>query len=165
MTIVQELLRLKVHREHKAEMAVSVCRQTLAEANRNRDKAREALADYRQWSVAEETNWYGRICRQVVRVGQIHQLLEDVAALRTKERELDATLEDSEQARQHSETELLAARDGHRQASRAREKFVRLAEAQSEELRLESERKEDAETEDLYALRKEREDWGDSGDA
>ena len=165
MTILQELLRLKVHRENKAEMAVSVCRLALAEANRNRDKAQGALADYRRWSVAEESDWYGSICRQVVRVSQIHRLLEDVAELRRKEQELEATLEEFELARRRSETELHEARNGHRFASRAREKFVQLAAARTEELRLESERKEDVETEELYAFRKEREDWGDSCDA
>ncbi|THF57267.1 type III secretion system stalk subunit SctO [Pseudothauera rhizosphaerae] len=164
MSMLHELLRLKEHRENKAEMAVSGCRMALAEAVQQEETARGSLVEYRHWSVEQERGMYAAVCRRVVRARDLEWLREDVLMLRVKERDLEDVLHQREKQRDEADHRLQDAREVHRLASRVKEKFIQLVEVQSEEIRLESERKEDVEMEDLYAVRKEREDWGGGGD-
>ena len=134
-----------------------------AEAVRVEQKADRTLNDYRIWSDSHERELYAEVCRRVVRPRELEWLREDVSALRVKETTLECELTQAGKQRGAAEDELKTARNLHELATRAREKFVQLVGAEAEEIRLEAERKEDVETEDGYAARREREqedeDW------
>ena len=159
MTMLDELLRLKVYREEKAEMGLARCRLALAEVTRRVDAARETLTGYRRWSVEQELGLYGALYRRLVRIRELEHLREDVMVLRLKERTLQESLEKVETEHTQAEAAVRGSRVVHEQASRTRAKFVQLVGVQSEEIRLESERREEVELEDLYAIRRDREDW------
>ncbi len=159
MTMLDELLRLKVYRENKAELGLARCRLVLAEATRRTQEAEKSLEEFRRWSAEHELGLYGAMYRQLVRLRDLEHLREDVVILRVKERGLSESLEKIEAEREKADTAVHDSRKAHEQATRTREKFIQLVQVEVEELRLESERKEDSELEDLYAIRRDREDW------
>ena len=164
MTMLDELLRLKVYREDRAEMSLARCRLVLAEVTKRTDEARETLVSYRRWSAEHELGLYGAIYGSRVRVRDLEYLREDVVILRLRERTLDESLAKVETERVQADSAVRESRAVHERATRTREKFVQLVNVQSEEIRLETERKEEVELEDLYAIRRDREDWEFNGD-
>jgi hypothetical protein len=159
VTVLDDLLRLKVYREDKAELGLARSRFALAEVTRRNDEARDTLTRYQDWSAEHEQGLYGAVYGRFVRPRDLEYLREDVVILRLKERSLTESLAAIDTERTQADSTVREARGVHEQATRTREKFVRLVEAQSEEIRLEDERKEDVEMEDLYSTRRDREDW------
>jgi type III secretion protein O len=153
MALLDELLRLKSHREDKASRALAADRAALAETERLERSAGDALEDYRAWAERHERELYAELCRRVVQPREIEWLKQDVAGLKTKESELEGLLAKAGERRGQAEQALARAREAHAQALRAREKFTRLLEAQAQAARLESERLEDVEAEDLQGTR------------
>jgi type III secretion protein O len=164
MSMLNELLELKQYREDKAEMALARCRLSLAEVTKRKDQAHDALVSYQEWSVTHERDMYGAVYGRVVRPRDLENLREDVVMLRVKERTLNEALTKVETERTQADTAVRDSRTAHERATRTREKFVQLVEAQSEELRLEAERKEDLEMEDQHTGGRDREDWEDRDD-
>jgi type III secretion protein O len=164
MTMLNELLNLKRYRQDKAEMVLAKSRLALAEVTKRREDAQEALVSYRQWSEDHERDMYGAVYGRVVRPSDLENLRQDVVMLRVKERALDEVLTKVEKERTQADTAVRDSRVEHERASRTREKFVQLVDAQSEEIRIEAERQEDVEQEDLHATRRDREDWEDRDD-
>jgi type III secretion protein O len=159
MTMLDELLRLKVYRQEKAEMGLARCRFALAEVARRAGESREALTGYQRWSAEHELGLFGALYGRLVRARDLEYLREDVVVLRLKERTLQESLDTVEVEQGQAEVAVRESRAVHEQASRTREKFVQLVSLQSEEIRLETERREDIEMEDLYTIRRDREDW------
>jgi type III secretion protein O len=159
--MIGELLRIKTFRETKAELEVSRARLELAAAIDAAAKARTALADYRTWSVNHERSLYADLCTKVVKAREIEWLREDVLLLRGKERELDAAIANADGATQKAEGAVKTARQGHVDATRNREKFSEVARIMAVENALEAARREETDLEDLYAIRRDRQDWGD----
>ena len=120
-------------------------------------QADQTLNDYRVWSDGHERSLYDEVCKRVVRPRDLEWLREDVSALRVKETSLEGELAQAGKQRSTAEDELKQARGVRELATRVREKFVQLVGAEADELRLEAERKEDVETEDSYAGRREHE--------
>ncbi len=161
MTVLDELLGLKMYREGKAEMGLARSRLSLAEVTRRTEEARNALTDYQRWSAEHELSLYGALYKRQVRLRDLEYLREDVVILRVKERALSESVTKVEAERQQADSAVRDARIVHEQATRTREKFVQLVEVQSVEIRLEDERKEDAEIEDLFTGRRGRDDQED----
>jgi type III secretion protein O len=159
--MITDLVRIKTFRENKAELEVMRKRTELAHAIDVAAKARQALVDYRAWSLQRERDMYADICLKVVKSREIEWLREDVLLLRGRERALDQEIVDADSATKSAEVAARTARDLHGIAKRNREKFDELAAGIAAELAAESVRKEETEMEDLYALRRDRLDWGD----
>ena len=164
MTMLNELLELKRYREDKAEMAVVRTRFALVAVTKRKDEAQQELVNYQKWSETHEQDMYGAVYGRVVRPRDLENLRQDVVMLRVKERALNEQLTQVEAERTQADTAVRDSRVVHERATRTREKFVQLVEVQSEEIRAEAERKEDVETEDLYAVARDREDWGERDD-
>ncbi|WP_129781704.1 type III secretion system stalk subunit SctO [Peristeroidobacter soli] len=164
MTVLNELLGLKRYREDKAEMALARSRLALSEVTKRKEEAQRALVSYQQWSETHEREIYGAVYGRIVRPRDLEHLREDVVMLRVKERALNETLTNVEAERTQADTAVRDSRTAHERATRTREKFVQLVEAQSEEIRVEAERKEDVELEDLYSVTRDREDWEERDD-
>jgi hypothetical protein len=154
MALLDELLRLKSHREDKASRAVAADRAALAETERLEQAAGESLNDYRAWAEGHERERYEELCKRVVQPREIEWLRQDVAGLRHKETELEGLLAKAAERRGEAEQALARSREAHAQALRACEKFTRLAEVQAESERREAERLEDVEAEDLQGTRR-----------
>lgn len=164
MTMLNSLLELKRYREGKAEMALAKSRLELAEVTKRKDDAQDALVSYQKWSENHEKDMYGAVYGRVVRPRDLENLRLDVVALRIKERALNETLTKVETERTQADVVVRDSRAAHERATRSRTKFVQLVDAQSEEFRIEAERQEDAELEDLHSTRRDREDWEERDD-
>lgn len=155
MDMLGELLHLKAWREGKAERVLAERRGAQAASARMADQAAASLADYRDWSARHELELFATIRGRTVRPRDLERLREDVGALRVREGELEDLRLRAARHRDEAETTLGQARDAHRTALKAREKFERLAAASAEEGRIEDERREDVETEDRGTIRRE----------
>ena len=155
MGMLDELLHLKAWREGKAERALAERRTALAASDRMASQAVASLADYRDWSARHELELFANVRGRAVRPRDLERLREDVGALRVREGELEDLRQRAARHRDEADAALGQARDAHRTALKAREKFERLAAASAEEGRLEDERREDVETEDRGTIRRE----------
>jgi type III secretion protein O len=164
MTVLDELLRLKRYREDKAEMLLARRRLELADMRRRAEESQEALDHYRRWSVEHERELYGALYGHTVRPKVLENLRDDVVMLRVKERSLMDEAKRLDADVGQADAAFRDSRAAHQQASRVREKFVQLVLAQSEELRVEAERKEDGELEELYGAPRERDEWEEAVD-
>jgi type III secretion protein O len=159
MKVFDELLAIKRFREGQAELAVARQRQLHAEAERQRDTAREQLAEYKIWAQRQEDELYEDLCSRVVRVSEIEDVLDGVTELREGERERETRVETAvEQVNTEAEA-LVQRRLVHRTATRMVEKFVELARVHLVEYLHEVERKEDLEMEEAASISRDRNDW------
>lgn len=159
MSVFTELLAIKRFREGQAELAVSRQRQQHAEAERQREEAREQLEHFRQWAAQHELEMYGDLCSRLVRVREIEDVMQGVAELRAGEREREAQAEQAVQQVAREAEALAERREAHRLATRMVEKFVDLASIHMAEHLREQERKEDLEMEEAASVARDREDW------
>ncbi len=164
MGMLDELLRLKVYRQDKAEMSLARCRLVFAEVMQRMQQAQQSLEDFQRWSAEHESGLYGAMYGRLVRPRDLEHVREDVVMLRVQERSLSESLTKVNTECTQAETAVRESRGVHELAMRSREKFVQLVRVEAEEFALESERKEDLELEDLYTIRRDREDWDEHDD-
>ncbi|WP_174999256.1 type III secretion system stalk subunit SctO [Rugamonas aquatica] len=157
--MLEQILRVKRHREEKAEMAVASGRSVLAEAARRSELAGVALTQYQQWSAQRERSMYADLCQRVVAPRELQWLREDVASLRETEREKQELLAKAELQREQAEDDLREARNRLALAVRTRQKFIELVAAEDDLLRHESERGDEIETDDNHVAGRERDNW------
>lgn len=159
MTVFKELLSIKVFRENKAELAVRRQRHLLAQAQRERDEAQQALERFMAYAVGHERALYADLCSRIVKLRDIEGVQQQVVDLRGREREHEAQLAAAQQQRDAQATKLEQDKAAHAEATRMKEKFVELASNYAQERLRELERKEDAELEEAAETRRDRADW------
>lgn len=159
MSMLDELLSIKSFRETKAEIAVFNQRVSLAKAQARRDAAQERLLEFRDYALRRELEMYGDLCSRMVHLRDIQDVQESVGVLRTQERDCVVVLDEAEGARDREAETLKACKLVFSEASRIKQKFVELAEAEDEEEFRLAERNEDAEMEEIAEIRRDRADW------
>lgn len=159
MNVYDELLTIKRFREGQAEQAVAKQRQLLAEAERAREQAREELERFCAWARQRELDLYGDLCRRIVRVREIEDVMRDVSDMRTGERTRETQADEAAaQARREAEA-LEQRRQSYREATRMVEKFLELVRIDLEDVLKEVEHKEDLEMEEAASAARDRVDW------
>jgi type III secretion protein O len=158
MSFFKELLSIKRFREDKAELAVRKQKSILADALAQIGACEKDLADWRDYAVRTELALYDELCSRLVVLGDIEDVQQQVAFLREQERARVSKLDEAraEHAKQASHLDEL--RGLLVQATRAKEKFIELAQAYDDEILRESERKEEAEIEEATESRRDRRD-------
>lgn len=164
MSFFKELLTIKSFRESKAEINVGKQRIVLAQAVIQRDTSQQALSVHREVSLRQELQLYDDLCSRLVRLSAIENVQHQVAHMRAQEQRHIQTLAQSEKDRLAQEAQLQNLRDIHKNASRAKQKFVEFAQVYTDEQAKEFERKEDAEMEEVAELRRDRVDWEEHHD-
>lgn len=155
----RELLELKSFREGQAQTALQRRRSELALAQAALDTAMKRLQSHRERAVEHERGLYAGLLRRLVRLRDIEEVQQAVAALRQAEQRLELEQEQAQGRQNDALTAARTAHDLHRQAERAKEKFVQLATLHHAELLRDAERAEDLEMEEVASLRRDREDW------
>lgn len=162
MSIFRDLLTIKSLRESKAERVVRKQREVLAEAAASREKAHEKLENFVVYARREENALYQDLCSRLVVLRDIENVQNTVAHLRQQEENHQESLRQA-QAKQDKETAQLADdKVQHKEAARVKEKFVEWAQIHTQELQRESERKEDAEMEEVAETRRDRVEWDEA---
>ena len=154
-----EILSIKAFRETRAELTMLKQRSVFQMAGKMRDESEQALSAFRDYALNHERAIYADLCRHIVRLREIEDVQQEVVILRGTERGHEQTLQNAEQALATERKRLDEVREEHTQASRMKQKFVELVNVYSEEQRMEFERKEDAELEEVAKLRRDRADW------
>ncbi|MDK2123498.1 type III secretion system stalk subunit SctO [Parachitinimonas caeni] len=162
MTIFREMLRIKQHRENKAELEVSRSRTALADAISAEERAKDALKQYKQYAIDQERAVYAELCTKVVRLRDIEDVQFVVSELRSGERQYEERCVQAAKAHEKAIEVLDGAKLAHKDASKMKEKFVELARSFDEERLKELQRLEDLEMEEVRLVsqdREEREEW------
>jgi len=162
MSIFAELLSIKKFRESQAEVGVQKAQAEMIHARRHYDELQTALAAFRAQARDQEVQWYAELCNGPVKLRAINDVRENVAFLREDERKKEAITEQAERELAGATDRSKTARDTLQRATRVKDKFVELATSVADEAARELQRKEDAEMEEVSAVRRDRQDWSDS---
>ena len=161
MSIFAELLSIKKFRESQAEVGVQKAHAELIHARRQHDDEQSALDAFRTQARDQELQWYSELCAGPVKLRAISDVRENVAFLREGERKHEASTEQAARTLASATDHSKAARETLRRATTVKDKFVELATSVADEAARELQRKEDAEMEEVSAVRRDRQDWSD----
>ncbi len=137
MTVLSELLRIKIFREKKAEQFLLVAKQNSKIAKINEINAKKNLLRHKQESAEEERKLYSDLCKKIVCIRDIDNLKIQVELMKIKEEELEnefqqmkeleveARKKEQEATAQYTETVLIREKfDQMLQAENIERKFV-----------------------------------------
>lgn len=159
MKMLQDLLAIKRFREGQAETAMRQQRQAFLQAQEERIAAEDLLARLLAEGVLAEQQLYQDLCARIVRLKDIQEVQQTVAALRQREQTQQEALEAAQRQQQAAQELLDQARQTHKDAARQTSKFIDLASSFAALDALDSERREDLEMEEAASVVREREDW------
>lgn len=159
MKMLRDLLSIKRFREGQAETAMRQQRQAFAQAQEERIAAEDLLARLLAEGALAEQQLYQDLCARLVRLRDIEEVQQAVAALRQREQDQEDALAAAQREQQAAQQRLDEARQTHKDAARQTSKFIDLASSFSALDALESERREDLEMEEAASVVREREDW------
>ncbi len=147
--MLDELLRVKEIREKSASEEVARCKNHLAAAKQHQHDCEQELEDYIQWRCKEEQHLYDNIMNTQVRQHDLDFLKQKVAMLREKDAVLEQEIEEAKNKVLEAEDELEEAREAHRKALQAVDKFEEFKKVLDEEALKEAQRLEDLEMEEF----------------
>jgi len=159
MKMLRDLLAIKRFREGQAQAAMREQRQVLLQVQQQRLEAQALLTRLLAEGVLAEQQLYADLCARLVRLREIDQVHQAVAALRQREQQQLDALDAAQRALEAAEQHLEQARSRHKEAARQTSKFIDLASSFSSAEALESERREDLEMEEAASIVREREEW------
>jgi type III secretion protein O len=151
--VLKNLLRIKIYREEKAELAVARARHHLRNMDKALDDARRALDDHLQACKKKEKAMYQELCSRLVLVKEIDEVTLDVKLMQEASAALEKKIEEAKEARTQAAESVEISLQVHRDAVRMREKFMELTKAVDEERAAELLRFEDLELEEAASSR------------
>src|SRR5690606_16098402 len=113
---LQDMIRVREHREDRASKALTAARQKVIEARKHVEDCQREVDDYHQWRLKEEERLIQSIMRKPVKVGDITDLKLEIANLREREMALKDKVHQAEAALDRALEEEEKARQAHRQA-------------------------------------------------
>jgi type III secretion protein O len=153
MDVLNDLLKIKVFREQKAERALVVARQRLRMAEAAVRGAKETLREFQQESARRERKMYAELCARLVLIRDIDSVHIDVQLMKEREAELVQQLVTAESERDEAALQEREAREHHEAAVRMREKFSEMLRVVREEQEFERALREELEIEEAAEVR------------
>jgi chromosome segregation ATPase len=153
---LQDMLRVRQHREDEANQAVSRARRRLAEARAAVERKQQELKEYAAWRVAEEKRLLDSLMRRPLLVGEITDVRATIGTFRDRELELNDEVVQAEKAVLQAELHLEECRQRQVKAVRDREKLSEHRTLWLRDRALEQEMTEDLELEDFTGPRGDR---------
>jgi type III secretion protein O len=151
--LLQDLVRVREHREEQAGQAVVRARRALREAKDAAARAEKELHDYAAWRVQEERRKLDSLMRRPLKLGEISDVRQEIGLLREREFEFADRLTQAQAAVAQAETQLEAARQKHAVATRELEKLLEHRRLWQRERALDDEHAADLELEDFSGPR------------
>ncbi|PTY07828.1 hypothetical protein DB347_06275 [Opitutaceae bacterium EW11] len=151
--LLQDLVRVRQHREEQASEAVARARRLLTEAQAALARSKQELANYTVWRTGEERRLLDGLMRRVLRLGELSDTRQEILLLREREFEFVDRVKQSETAVAKAESFLEECRAKHAQAVRELEKLLEHRTLWQRESALEAERAEDLELEEFSGPR------------
>ena len=162
MEVIKDLVRIKIFREEKAELAMLKAKAKLISAEEALDNARKVLRKHKEDCIAREKELYDDLCTRLVLLKDINSVTLDVQLMAEETTRLDEEVEKSKEAREVASEDLAAAKAVHRDAVQMRQKFMEVKDVIDAEKLAELIRKEDLEMEEVPTKRQfETEDPGE----
>ncbi len=153
MNVLMDLLRIKVFREEKAELALARARQFLAQTDAKLDAARRTLQDFLEESDRKERELYADLCTRLVLRREIDDVTLDIQLMKEQTTRYEVEVEEAKEARNSAAELLEQAKQHHRDAVRMREKFTEMLRIVQEERDIDAMRLEDLELEEAASTR------------
>jgi F0F1-type ATP synthase membrane subunit b/b' len=147
--LLEDLVRVREHREEQASERVTRARRLLLEAEAARTHAQKALAEYTVWRVAEEQRRLNGLMRRLLKLGELSDERQEIALLREREFEFVDRVKQADAAVAKAEAHLEETRQQHAQALRELEKLLEHRSLWQREQARELERAEELELEDF----------------
>ena len=144
-----ELLRIKEFRESGASRALARARAVVAEKEQAVRDAKAALADHREFRVAEEARLFGEIRGETVKLEKLENMNQSIALMRDHDLELEESVGQAEKAVESAKEQLQMAADAYRDARKALQKFEEFFEIQKDAEQKAAEKKEEAAVEEV----------------
>jgi hypothetical protein len=149
MEVIKDLVRIKIFREEKAELAMLKAKTKLLIAEETLDNARKVLRKHKEDCIAREKELYDDLCTRLVLLKDINSVTLDVQLMAEETTRLDDDVEKSKEARDVASEDLAAAKAVHKDAVQMRQKFMEVKDAIDAEKLAELMRKEDLEMEEV----------------
>jgi len=153
MNVLTDLLRIKVFREEKAELALARARQFLVQADMKLDAARRTLQDFLRDCERKERDMYADLCTRLVFLKEINEVTLDIQLMKEQTARHEQDVEEAKEARNAAAEQLEQAKQDHRDAVRMREKFTEMLRIVQEERHIDAMRLEDLELEEAASTR------------
>lgn len=153
MDVIKDLLRIKLYREERAELAVSRTHYAFLEADKSLKKASDMLDKFQNEFFQKETEMYQDLCSRIVVLKDIDSVSFEMQLMKDRNNQLLESIEEAKEMRNLAAEEFAHARAVHREAVRLREKFSELKRAQDAEVQMEVARVEDLEIEEAASTR------------
>lgn len=153
MNVLSDLLRIKIYREEKAEMAFTRARQLLLQADEILDLARSSLQEYKRECEHKEREMYADLCTRLVFLRELDEVTLDIQLMKEQTALHEQEVEEAKEARHAAVERVNQARQDHRDAVRIREKFTEMLRILEDERNTEVLRLEDLELEESASTR------------
>ena len=153
MEVIKDLVRIKIFREEKAELAMLKAKAKLMTAEDELDNARKVLRKHKEDCVAREKELYDDLCTRLVLLKDINSVSLDIQLMAEETTRLDEIVEKAKEDRDIASEELAAAKAIHRDAVQMRQKFTEIKDVIDAEKIAELLRKEDIEMEEVPTKR------------
>lgn len=153
MDVLNDLLRIKIFREEKAERALAKARAVLSAAEEAVEMAKKVLRDYREESRLREKALFADLCKRIVLLKDIQEVQIDIQLMKEHIEALVQELEEARQKQEEAAEHERAAREEHKFAVRMREKFSEMLRTVTEERDFEMSRREELEVEEAAEIR------------
>lgn len=95
MNVLMDLLRIKVFREEKAELALARARQFLAQTDAKLDAARRTLQDFLEESDRKERELYADLCTRLVLRREIDDVTLDIQLMKEQTTRYEVEVEEA----------------------------------------------------------------------
>jgi hypothetical protein len=153
MEVIKDLVRIKIFREEKAELAMLKAKAKLMSAEDDLDNARKVLRKHKEDCVAREKELYDDLCTRLVLLKEINSVALDIQLMAEETTRLDEIVEKAKENRDIASEELAAAKARHRDAVQMRQKFTEIKGVIDAEKIAELMRQEDIEMEEVPTKR------------
>jgi type III secretion protein O len=149
MDVINDLVRIKIFREEKAELAMLKAKAKLIEAEEALGHARKVLREHKEHCISREKALYDDLCSRIVLLKDINSVTLDIDLMGEETLRLEQGLENIKTERNNASDELDEAKKVHRSAVQMREKFTEIKETIDAEKLAELLQKEDLELEEV----------------
>lgn len=153
MNVLTDLLRIKIYREEKAELALARARQFLVQADEALDEARRSLQNHKRESERKEREMYADLCTRLVFLRELDDVTLDMQLMKEQTARHEQAVKEAKEARDIAAERLDQAKQDHRDAVRMREKFSEMLRIVDDERNTEVLRLEDLELEEAASTR------------
>jgi len=153
MDVIKDLLRIKIFREEKAELDLLKKKYDLSSKEKQLLKSRSDLEEYKEYFQKKEIELYEDLCSRLVVQKDIDNVSIEIQQMKNELSTHEERVESAKEQRNEAALVVSQAKIVHQEAVRMREKFMEIRKIQDSERKIELDRVEDIEMEEVAEQR------------